>query len=96
MKDSLKVWFFEMIKDDDNIKHSEMSDSVDLISVPITENNLDNNEQVPHPELINRLKSHYSFKGNIRLSNSGKSWCIYRDVLDTSSDLVTVELPEPF
>ena len=79
-------------KGEDNIKHLDITDSrVDMISVPIVDNNLDCSQE-GHPKEIDMLRSKLDFKGSIRLSNSGQSWTLFKDVLDVKSDMIRVDL----
>ena len=91
---SLKMWCFEMTedRDDDNIKYREMNSKVDLVSVPIEENNLPVDHKEDHPPILDTLQAKLEFQGSIRLSESGKSWNLFKDVLDTNSDLVKISL----
>lgn len=89
----LKTYCIEQTEDrtEDNIFHNEMNKDVTLVSVPITENNLSNTEE-PHPSILDTLKAKIEFKGNIRLSESGKSWNLFRDELSATSDLVSIDV----
>ena len=44
------------------------------------------------PKLLEMIKSKYEFKGNIRVSNSGKSWNIFRNAFDADDSLVTITI----
>ena len=88
----IKTWCWEMTpKDDDNIRHDKFNSKVDMISIPIEDNNLSLDEE-PHPQVLDTLKSKLEFKGNIRLSKSGTSWNLFRDVLDSDSDMVNLSI----
>ena len=97
-KIQLKCWLWERTpdRDDDNIKHDVMSDKVNMVSVPIKENELPCNANETHPPILDTLKARLSFKGNIRLSESGKSFNLFRDELEAGNDLVTLEMSSPF
>lgn len=87
---NIKAWLFEMTeKGQDNVEHKSINDKVDLISVPIKENNLSDNEI---PEILNKIKTELEFKGSIRLSNSGKSYNLYRNKLEKQANLVTLNV----
>lgn len=91
-KVTLKSWLWEMTPTgEDNIKHLNLNSKVDMISIPIDENKLSNTEE-PHPQVLDTLKSKLEFKGNIRLSKSGTSWNLFRDVLDNDSDMVNLSI----
>ena len=71
----------------DNIKHTELVDEVDFVSIPCKENS----HPESHDECVSKLevvKSSLAFKGNIKLSASGKSYNIFRHELDMEDDLV--------
>ena len=87
----IKVTCWQKQENDDNIKHKSMNDNVDFISVPIESNNLSLTED-PHPRCLDTLKQHLNFKGNIRLSQSGNSYVIWRNELNTEDDMVTIDL----
>ena len=91
---TLKVWCWEQTEDKlaDNIKHKDINKNVNLVSVPIETNNLPVSSDGNPPEILTTLKSRMAFKGAIRLSKSGTSWNIYRDVLDSEDDLVVLNL----
>lgn len=91
MSNSLKVWLWEMTpKGEDNNKHTTLNSKVDMVTVPIEDNNL-SLEQEPHPEILDTLKSKLEFQGNIRLSASGNSYNIFRDKLE-QDDTVVINL----
>jgi len=89
----IKVWLWEMTpdKNQDNIKHQTLDNKVDMISVPIEDNNLSLDEE-PHPQILDTLKTRLEFQGNIRLSKSGNSYNLFRDKLKVESDLVTINI----
>jgi len=92
MSNSLIVWLWEMTpKGEDNNKHLTLSNKVDMVTVPIEDNNL-SLEQEPHPEILDTLKSKLEFQGSIRLSASGNSYNIFRDKLEQKSDTVVINL----
>ena len=100
MSDNIKfkTWLWEMTpQGEDNKKHFELNSKVDLVSVPIEVNDLPNNVDEKYPPILDTLKQKLEFKGNIRLSGSGKSYSLYRDALDDSVDnsLVTLSIPSP-
>tara|TARA_R110002167_G_scaffold47802_1_gene141295 strand:+ start:162 stop:461 length:300 start_codon:yes stop_codon:yes gene_type:complete len=96
-KQEIKAWLWEMTpKGTDNEKHTSMNDKVDMISIPIESNKLSLTEE-PHPKILDSIKYTLKFKGNIRLSNSGTSYNLFRDVLDKDDDMVTFNVnPSPF
>ena len=90
----IKTWCWEMTpKNDDNIKHDKFNSKVDMISIPIEDNNLSLDEE-PHPQVLDTLKSKLDFKGSIRLSASGNSYNIFKNKLDKDDDLVVFRLEE--
>ena len=95
---TLKCWLWEQTpdRDVDNIKHESMSDKVNMVSVPIDENKLPCDANIAHPPILDTLKARLEFKGNIRLSESGKSYNLFRDELEAGSDLVAVNISAPF
>ena len=86
----LNTWLWELTpENEDNTKHQSMNDKVGLISIPIEDNpQMECSDTDKHPPILDNLKSQLNFKGNIRLSNSGNSWNIFRDKLEVKSDLV--------
>lgn len=88
---SIKVTCWQKQEGDDNIKVKSMNNDVDFISVPIELNNLSLTED-PHPKCLDTLKKMINFRGNIRLSQSGNSYVIWRDELNTEDDMVTIDL----
>ena len=89
---NIKAWLWEMTpKDEDNVKHTNLNSKVDMISVPIDDNKLSLDEE-PHPQVLDTLKSKLQFKGNIRLSESGKSYNLFRDELEQDNDSVVIQL----
>ena len=54
---------------------------VDLVSIPVKDNNLSNDPN-QQPDVLNTLRDKLEFKGNIRMSSSGKSWNLFRDELE--------------
>lgn len=88
---SIKVTCWQKQENDDNIKIKSMNNDVDFISVPIELNNLSLTED-PHPKCLDVLKKQINFRGNIRLSQSGNSYVIWRDELNTEDDMVTIDL----
>ena len=94
-KINFKAWLWEMTpKGEDNVKHQSFSSVVDLISVPIEENKLSISDEGKHPASLDLLMSKLEFKGNIRLSASGKSYNLFRDKLEDTADdtLVTLQI----
>ena len=89
----IKVWLWEMTADktQDNIKHQTLDSKVDMISVPIEDNNLSLDEE-PHPQILDTLKTRLEFQGSIRLSKSGNSYNLFKDKLTTESDLITINI----
>ena len=89
----IKAWLWEMTPDktQDNIKHQTLDSKVDMISVPIEDNNLSLDEE-PHPQILDTLKTRLKFQGSIRLSASGNSYNIFRDKLKVESDLITINI----
>ena len=99
MSDKLtfKSWLWEMTpKGEDNVKHQSYSSAVDMISIPIDENNLDVDDNGKHPSSLDALMTKLEFKGNIRLSESGKCYNLFRDKLEEGNDLVTFSVSVPF
>tara|TARA_R100001594_G_scaffold99392_2_gene133892 strand:+ start:154 stop:450 length:297 start_codon:yes stop_codon:yes gene_type:complete len=76
---------------EDSTFHKDVNENVNLLSVPIEKNNLSNTEE-PYPKVLDTIKARLEFKGNIKLSESGKSWNIFRDKLDSDDDLVSIDL----
>ena len=90
----IKSWCWEMTpKENDNIRHLEFNSKVDMISIPIEDNNLSLDEE-PHPQVLDTLKSKLDFKGSIRLSASGNSYNLFKNKLDKDNDLVVFRLDE--
>ena len=88
----IKAWMWEMTpKDEDNIKHDTLNSKVNMVSVSFKHNDLSLDEE-PHPKILDTLKSKLQFKGNIRLSESGKSYNLFRDELEQDNDLVVIQL----
>tara|TARA_R110002020_G_scaffold55591_6_gene154089 strand:+ start:422 stop:733 length:312 start_codon:yes stop_codon:yes gene_type:complete len=94
----LKTYCIEQTEDrtQDNVFHNQMNEDVTLVSVPITENKLSNNPDEKYPPILDTLKSKLEFKGSIRLSESGKSWNLFRDALENkASDFVSININMP-
>ena len=87
----IKFNAIQMIDGEDNIFHNSVTEDVDFISVPIETNNLSNTED-PHPKVLDTIKQRLEFKGNIHLSESGKSWNIWRNTLNNEDDMVEIDL----
>lgn len=87
----LKCLLWEKTEEgNENNTHSEMNDKVDFVSVPLSENNLQVSEDTNKvPQELVDLRSRIEFKGNIRLSNSKKSYNIFRNQLP-SQEYVTI------
>ncbi len=96
MSKTIKMWCWETTpQGQENIKHKTSQGlkdgKVDMVSVHIADNNLSLTED-PHPVILNVLKEKLKFKGNIRLSASGQSYNIFKDVLEDGDDLVKITL----
>ena len=94
----VKATFIEQTEDKlaDNVFHSEMNDNVNLITIAFDKNKHIADHLVTKdgnaPKLLEMIKSKYEFKGNIRVSNSGKSWNIFRNAFDADDSLVTITI----
>ena len=101
MSDKLtfKSWLWETTpKGEDNIKHFKLSSKVDMISIPIEENDLSTDTSEEYPPVLDTLMEKLEFRGNIKLSASGKSFNLFRDKLEDSEDssLVRLSMDSPF